>query len=113
MMNAQKILLEIAAENKSAPGWASDQLAALGLEGSGFNQLAAFGLEGSGFNQLAALGLERSGFNQMLHIWPENWNVVRLFETLQSQWKIGPDCDRFVFTCIDYAPAVLMARPSA
>jgi len=63
-----------------------------------------------GDDQLAMFGLKRSDFDQTLHIWPDNWNVVRLFETLQTQWKIVPGGDRFVFTGIDYATAVLMAK---
>jgi len=61
-------------------------------------------------DQLKLFGLKESDFKQSLDIWPDNWDVVRLFETLQTQWKIIAGGNRFVFTGIDYAAAAAMAK---
>jgi len=40
---------------------------------------------------LAAVGLKRSDFGEAdaMEAWPENWPVLRLFDAMRTQWRVG------------------------
>ncbi len=41
---------------------------------------------------LAAFGVQRDNeaSDPCMDVWPENWNALRLFQALRTQWRVGP-----------------------
>ena len=41
--------------------------------------------------ELAAVGLKRSDFGEAdsVDVWPENWPVLKLFDAMRTQWRVG------------------------
>ena len=40
---------------------------------------------------MAAVGLKRSDYGEAdsVEVWPENWSVLRLFDAMRTQWRVG------------------------
>lgn len=39
--------------------------------------------------ELAAFGLTLDDYETIIEIWPENWEAVKLFDFLGTQWRVG------------------------